>query len=264
MSGSFLKNSAVHQLLRRHTITGISPDPATRMMSGIKRYQMSHSRSYFRISQFFKKSGEAKEVFPYIFTSRSFSASASPPRSLASSFVGWYLGMIKARPIITKSVTCSIIYSAADFTSQKLASSGSEPYDMMRTLRMGAYGVLILGGSHHFWFKFLSKQFPKTDFISTFKKIVMDLVVFAPIITSVFFSFNARLQGETNEEIIGRLKRDLLPTMEKCMIYWPFCNIIIFGYVPVHLQPLVTNCFSYLWTIYVTYMASKVKVVEIN
>ena len=33
-------------------------------------------------------------------------------------FVGWYLGMIKNRPVLTKSVTCSLIYIAADLSSQ--------------------------------------------------------------------------------------------------------------------------------------------------
>lgn len=37
-------------------------------------------------------------------------------------FVSWYLGMIKSRPIITKSVTCSLIYTAADLSSQVLVN----------------------------------------------------------------------------------------------------------------------------------------------
>lgn len=32
----------------------------------------------------------------------------------------WYLGMINARPILTKSITSTVIYSAADLTSQVL------------------------------------------------------------------------------------------------------------------------------------------------
>lgn len=34
--------------------------------------------------------------------------------------VGWYLGLIKSRPILTKAVTSGIIYTAADFSSQVL------------------------------------------------------------------------------------------------------------------------------------------------
>jgi protein Mpv17 len=33
-------------------------------------------------------------------------------------FVGWYLGLIEARPVLTKAVTAATIFTAADLTSQ--------------------------------------------------------------------------------------------------------------------------------------------------
>lgn len=49
--------------------------------------------------------------------------SASPSLSFSSStsktgFVGWYLGVLESRPLLTKSISSSLIYAAADFTSQ--------------------------------------------------------------------------------------------------------------------------------------------------
>ncbi|KAG8048774.1 hypothetical protein GUJ93_ZPchr0009g2385 [Zizania palustris] len=63
-------------------------------------------------------------------------------------------------------------------------------------------------------------------------------------------------RGETIPEIIARLKRDIIPTIKSGLIYWPLCDFITFKFIPVHLQPLVSNSFSFLWTIYITYMAS--------
>lgn len=40
--------------------------------------------------------------------------------SKKNGFVGWYMGLIKSRPILTKAVTSSLIYTAADFSSQVL------------------------------------------------------------------------------------------------------------------------------------------------
>ncbi|MQM14023.1 hypothetical protein Taro_046950 [Colocasia esculenta] len=62
--------------------------------------------------------------------------------------------------------------------------------------------------------------------------------------------------SETVSEIIARLKRDLPPTFVNGLIYWPMCDFITFRFVPVRLQPLVSNSFSFIWTIYITYMAS--------
>ncbi|WCJ17927.1 Peroxisomal membrane 22 kDa (Mpv17/PMP22) family protein [Euphorbia peplus] len=255
MSGSFLRNSGVHHLLRRTTISDISSDPATKMMAAFNRHQISHSRPYFRFSQYFRKSSE---VFPYIFPS-SGSASSSWSGNVGGAFVGWYLGMIKTRPILTKSVTSSLIYVAADLSSQTIGRTESESYDFLRTLRMAGYGMLILGPSLHFWFNFVSKHFPKRDLITTFKKMVMGQTLYGPVMTVVFFSINARLQGENSDEIVARLKRDLLPTMLNGVMYWPLCDFITFRFTPVQLQPLVSNSFSYLWTVYMTYMASKEK-----
>jgi protein Mpv17 len=61
---------------------------------------------------------------------------------------------------------------------------------------MAGYGLLIVGPSLHFWFKFVSELLPKRDLITTFKKILMGQTIYGPIMTVVFFSLNARLQGK--------------------------------------------------------------------
>ncbi|KAG4910275.1 hypothetical protein JHK87_056391 [Glycine soja] len=191
--------------------------------------------------------------------SSSFSSSSSSSTATSISkvgFVSWYLGMIKSWPILTKSVTSSLIYIAADLSSQTIVRESSEPFDFVRTSRMAGYGIVILGPSLHFWFNFVSKLFPRRDLFSTLKKMVMGQTLYGPAMTVIFFSLNARLQGETGSEIAARLKRDLLPTMLSGIMYWPICDFITFRFIPVHLQPLVSNSFSYLWTVYITYMAS--------
>lgn len=191
--------------------------------------------------------------------------SASPSLSFSSStsktgFVGWYLGVLESRPLLTKSISSSLIYAAADFTSQLITSPASGLYDSIRTLRMAAYGLLILGPSQHLWFNFVSEVFPKRDLLTTLKKIFMGQAIYGPCITSVFFSYNAALQGESGSEIVARLKRDLLPTLINGAIFWPVCDFVTFKFVPVHLQPLMNSSCAYLWTIYLTYMASLKKV----
>lgn len=55
---------------------------------------------------------------------------------------------------------------------------------------------------------------------------------------SVYVSHWVQLfsSGESGEEIVARLKRDLLPTMFKGVMYWPVCDFITFRFIPVHLQ----------------------------
>ncbi|KAK0576365.1 hypothetical protein LWI29_016204 [Acer saccharum] len=188
-------------------------------------------------------------------------SNSSNSNSTKIGFLGWYLAKLHSHPLITKGVTTSLIYVAADLTSQMIASEYSGSIDLKRTLRMAAYGMLVLGPTQHFWFNSMSKVLPQRDTLTSLKKLFMGQAIFGPCITSVFFSYNAALQGENGAQIVARLKRDLLPTLVNGLLYWPICDFVTYKYIPVHLQPLVNSSCSYVWTIYLTYMASLTKVV---
>ncbi|ESQ53754.1 hypothetical protein EUTSA_v10025993mg [Eutrema salsugineum] len=218
------------------------------------------SRPYFHAPWKAKETGFSPSSLISGFCSSSSASSTASTASFAKvGFIGWYLGMVKSRPVLTKSITSSLIYIAADLSSQTIPQDSVESYDLVRTARMAGYGLLILGPTLHYWFNLMSRLFPKRDTITTFKKMAMGQTVYGPVMNVVFFSLNAALQGENGSEIVARLKRDLLPTMLNGAMYWPLCDFITFKFCPVHLQPLVSNSFSYLWTIYITYMASREK-----
>ncbi|KAJ6808421.1 putative PXMP2/4 family protein 4 [Iris pallida] len=264
MSGSFLRNGgrSLHHPLLRHSRSFPSNSLGTHSSSAAFRL---HSRSNLLFSN---KPRNSTPSHPFSFrpSSSSSSSSSSSPSSASSSssssstsrngLVGWYLGMIETRPILTKSLTAGAIFATADISSQMITLNLSTSLDFIRTLRMTGYGVMISGPSLHLWFNFMSRILPKRDILTTVKKMFLGQAVYGPIITVVFFSLNAALQGETSAEIFARLKRDFIPTIKSGLVYWPVCDFITFKFIPVRLQPLVSNSFSYLWTIYITYMAS--------
>ncbi|XP_006342660.1 protein SYM1-like [Solanum tuberosum] len=192
---------------------------------------------------------------------KSYSSASSSTAKTQMGFLAWYLGALEARPIITKSISSAVIYAASDVTSQMIMMSPSDSLDIIRTLRMASFGLLILGTAQHHWFNFVARVLPKRDTISTLKKLSMGQLGFGPVINSIFFSFNAALQGENGGEIVARLKRDLLPTMMNGLMYWPLCDFLTYKVIPVHLQPLANSAFAYAWTIYLTYMASSKKAI---
>ncbi|XP_022726064.1 PXMP2/4 family protein 4-like [Durio zibethinus] len=259
MSGSLRRNVSIIRLLKNQPFTNFT-NPINRFHPFLRNQTHIPTREFLRFPNVVRKVREY-EISPTLFT---FSSSSSTASFGKVGFVGWYLGMVKSWPILTKSVTSSFIYIAADVSSQTISNSSSEPYDLVRTLRMAGYGMLILGPSLHFWFNLMSKLFPKRDLMTILKKMAMGQLLYGPVMTIVFFSMNAHLQGESSEEIVARLKRDLLPTMLNGVMYWPFCDFITFRFIPVHLQSLVSNSFSYLWTVYMTYMASLGKAAAIT
>lgn len=173
-----------------------------------------------------------------LLSTKSYTSAASTKNTASRSkgFVIWYLGMIESRPVLTKSITASLIFTVADLSSQAITIKPSDSFDLIRTFRMAGYGMLIAGPTLHLWFNFLSKVLPKRDLLSTLKKMIVGQTVYGPIITTVFFSQNAAFQGESVHEIQARLKRDLIPTFLNGMVYWPLCDFVTFRFVPVHLQ----------------------------
>jgi len=99
--------------------------------------------------------------------SKSAEATAIPPpaaaKSSSPSFVEWYEGHLHSRPILTKSITGSILWGIGDFVAQlvpQLAyeNEGKEErltYDWVRTGRAVTFGGLIHAPTSHLHFNFL-------------------------------------------------------------------------------------------------------------
>ncbi|KAM7280682.1 hypothetical protein ACFE04_007816 [Oxalis oulophora] len=224
---------------------------------------------------------------------RSFNQQATPPKDVVpknattnkttttTGFIGWYLSKLESNPLTTKAISASFIFTAADLTSQYYArllrndvfkgrgiklgvtrakqtkmiiSQPAASYDSLRTLRMAAYGLAIMGPSQHVWFNYLSRILPQRDLLTTLTKILMGQISVIVFLSQlVLIPLNS---GESGTEIAARLKRDLVPTLINGLKYWPMCDFLMFKFVPVRLQPLVNCTFAYVWTIYLTYMAS--------
>ncbi|KAL1546864.1 PXMP2/4 family protein 4-like [Salvia divinorum] len=198
-------------------------------------------------------------ISPSLSIFRRFCSSKSSGSSMG--LLSWYLGMLESRPILTKSLSSGLIYAAADTTSQLFTMDPNGTWDPIRTLRITGFGLFMLGPSQHYWFNFVARVLPNRDLISTLKKLAMGQIAYAPLINGIFFSYNAAAQGENGNEIAARLKRDLIPTLLNGLMYWPLCDFLTYRVVPVHLQPLMNSSCAFLWSIYLTYMASLEKAI---
>ncbi|KAJ4889356.1 Peroxisomal membrane 22 kDa (Mpv17/PMP22) family protein [Raphanus sativus] len=222
MSGALFRNVAADtaRLIRRN------------VAAEIKQLQ---SRPYFRSPQLLGRAKETGISLP------------SSPSGLCSSakvgFVGWYLGMVKSRPVITKNNFEKI------FRVLRLVENSKD----------GRIWSTGLGSNTSLLVQLHVNTLPKTRFDHYLQENGHGQAIYGPIMTVVFFSLNASLQGESGSDIVARLKRDVIPAMFNGVMYWPLCDFITFRFFPVHLQPLVSNSFSYLWTIYMTYMANREK-----
>ncbi|XP_024396715.1 uncharacterized protein [Physcomitrium patens] len=201
------------------------------------------------------KPSSSRSVCPRGFTS---DASATQ-----SGFIAWYLRMLDKYTFPTKSITAANILAFADITAQYLANETlkegetKQDWDKIRTLRMLGIGAFFTAPILHIWFNLMLWRFPKTDVASSMKKVLAGQLIASPVVNSSFFAVNSFLQGESGEQAIEKIKRDLWPTWKSGAMYWPILDFVTFRYIPIHLQVLFNNCCSFVWTIYLTSMAGK-------
>ena len=83
---------------------------------------------------------------------------------------------------------------------------------------------------------------------------------FGPTFTCVFFlaSLVAVLglrQGLASWP--GKIRQDLVATWAAGLGFWPFVDLVSYGFIPAKWIPLFVNSCSFVWTIYLSLQAAK-------
>lgn len=161
-----------------------------------------------------KQQQQTKFISSTTAASKPADAAAVPPppaQSSSLSFVKWYEGHLDASPILTKSITGSILWGIGDFVAQFLPqlffqSEEDEneeiTYDFTRTGRAVLFGGLIHAPTSHVHFNFLEWMTVRTGLsgmgIPVFKTVMEQVSLLR---TTLFACFFPLLVGLTDIEI---------------------------------------------------------------
>ncbi|MBA0642549.1 hypothetical protein Goklo_026914, partial [Gossypium klotzschianum] len=115
MSGSLHRFATITRLSQKQPFADLA-DPINRIHPFLRNRTKIQAREYVRLPNVVRKVREY-EISPSLFSSFSSSFSSSTA-SFGKMAVGWYLGIVKSWPVLTKSVTSSAIYVAVDLSSQ--------------------------------------------------------------------------------------------------------------------------------------------------
>ncbi|KAB2045743.1 hypothetical protein ES319_D01G182600v1 [Gossypium barbadense] len=116
MSGSLHRFATITRLSQKQPFADLA-DPINRIHPFLRNRTKIQAREYVRLPNVVRKVRE-HEISPSLFSSFSSSFSSSTASFGKMGFVGWYLGIVKSWPVLTKSVTSSAIYVAVDLSSQ--------------------------------------------------------------------------------------------------------------------------------------------------
>eukprot|EP01111_Echinosteliopsis_oligospora_P015412 TRINITY_DN609_c0_g1_i1.p1 TRINITY_DN609_c0_g1~~TRINITY_DN609_c0_g1_i1.p1 ORF type:complete len:189 (+),score=30.82 TRINITY_DN609_c0_g1_i1:119-685(+) len=169
--------------------------------------------------------------------------------SSLDNFWKWYQKNLKENPVLTKTVTSAISSTLAAIVAQKYVEG--RPLDFARTVRLGLFGATIAPLIHQ-WYLALDRAFhgrKGRDVVIT--KILMDQLLFAPLINIFFFIYMGFVSGSFSQ-ILPSIKSGTIPSMLANWKFWPFVQLINFAFVPMHLRSLVGNIAAFFWNIYIT------------
>lgn len=175
-----------------------------------------------------------------------------------------YQKLLHKHPIITKSITCGILFSLGDCVTQHFVHK-NDSFDFKRNISFGTVGLLYTAPMLHVWHSKLvpiisSKLFSNhtSKIIKVGTLVAIDQLLFIPILLSGFFvakslteSFS--VQGLKNGLNVRKVK--LWETLQCNWMIWPIATTISFWYIPIHLRVLFSNFIGFFWNIILSYIA---------
>jgi len=172
-----------------------------------------------------------------------------------------YGSALASRPIITKSVTASIIFGISDYLAQKFeAKFDDKPLKLnwTRAMTSMAVGLLYFGPAAHAWYDMIFKVFPGTGLLSTLQKAAMGQMFFGPSFTCIFFATSLWQSGQfTLGNWFQKIRQDLPGAWLAGVGFWPLVDLVSYSFVPVQYIPLFVNMCSLVWTIYLSVIANR-------
>lgn len=165
-----------------------------------------------------------------------------------------YLTLLEEKPILVKSMTSFFGFMIGDLCAQFIMGGD---YDLLRTIRLTLFGVLMDGPIGHCWYLLLDQNvFPEspTEPKAVVTKTLLDQLAWAPFFSCVFFTFNQTLQvtqlllpfvelcfqGHPGTSL-AVIRKTLVPTLTANWTLWPLAHIINFKFVPSNQRILYIN-----------------------
>lgn len=169
-----------------------------------------------------------------------------------------YNRLLMERPVITKSVTTGTLFAVGDLLSQLIENRTTpKDYSYRRTATMGSFGLFFAGPALHNWYvNVLGKALPTPGLKYTAAKIAIDQTAFTAAFISTFYYYMSRMEGNSHEAGVAKIKKDLWPTIQANWLLWIPVQLANFSIIPLPYQVLVVNFTGLIWNTYLSYKSN--------
>mmetsp|Transcript_15253 Transcript_15253/g.18571 ORF Transcript_15253/g.18571 Transcript_15253/m.18571 type:complete len:184 (-) Transcript_15253:480-1031(-) len=168
-----------------------------------------------------------------------------------------YNQLLDKQPILTKALTSLTGFTAGDILAQKFVNDDDQPYDVMRTVRLGTFGFLIHGTTGHYFYGFLDSKMPGTKPVTVATKVITDQVFWNPIFGCMFFGYLNLVEGKSFADYQNKLKADLKTAVMGSWAVWVPAHTINFAFVPPAQRLLYINSIQIGYNVFLSFLGNK-------
>jgi len=187
----------------------------------------------------------------------------SPRVKVVARFVadGWkfYLRKLDEKPIVTLTLSTAGLFTAGDIFAQNLVEKRytHAPWDITRTIRVGAVGLLFMGPSYAVWYRGLDKLIIGSGVKQTIGKVALDQGIMAWVFCAWFVMANAVLSGHSLDDAWGEWTTHRRDIMEANYKLWPAAQLLNFSLVPSAHRVLFVNLVSIGWNTFLAWKSHR-------
>ncbi|CDS04063.1 hypothetical protein LRAMOSA07018 [Lichtheimia ramosa] len=165
-----------------------------------------------------------------------------------------YNKLLTRQPILVQSITTAFLFATGDVVAQQYVErKGIKNHDVVRTMRMTAFGGCFAGPVLGNWYRFLELNVKgSTPIQALVKKVAMDQFLCAPVFIGIFFSAQGLLEGKSVNEIKEKLQQGYTTAVLANYKLWPAVQLVNFYVVPLYYRLAVTNLVSIGWNAYLS------------
>uniref|UniRef100_K3WKW1 Uncharacterized protein n=1 Tax=Globisporangium ultimum (strain ATCC 200006 / CBS 805.95 / DAOM BR144) TaxID=431595 RepID=K3WKW1_GLOUD len=190
----------------------------------------------------------------------------------------FYDDCLRRRPLLTKCVTSGILFGVGDRIAQTIEVRQQQAQDAerefvdfevvqerdglmsvesaTRTMRMMIWGGIGFAPIAHTWYNFIERFAPGSTAMAVTKKIAMDQILFAPAISTTFYTATQSLEGKSLQDAFQVAKDKVPPTLRVNYMVWPLVHVFTFNFVPLQYRILYINFVSIGWSTFLSQMTN--------
>eukprot|EP00558_Chaetoceros_sp_UNC1202_P006454 CAMPEP_0197245608 /NCGR_PEP_ID=MMETSP1429-20130617/10343_1 /TAXON_ID=49237 /ORGANISM="Chaetoceros sp., Strain UNC1202" /LENGTH=187 /DNA_ID=CAMNT_0042706139 /DNA_START=78 /DNA_END=641 /DNA_ORIENTATION=+ len=168
-----------------------------------------------------------------------------------------YNKLLDAQPLLTKAFTSLVGFTAGDVLAQKFIEDSEKPYDVMRTVRMGSFGLLLHGTTGHYFYGFLDSKMPGTKPVTVATKVAIDQFFWNPIFGLMFFGYGNLMEGKSMEDYKKKIGADLQTAVMGSWAVWIPAHTVNFAFVPPAQRLLYINTIQIGYNVFLSFLGNK-------